>query len=132
MFSCLSPNAEFPDEAEAGGGDGASVRDRSRKPSVIRQISMKVYDKLRRSVEPPANPDGGTEPTEEDLENIMGDFFKEFGHGNEGQEGENPEDPTKRFDTGVELAQELRTAFDLYSKVSATIYSYLKKYLNVF
>ena len=79
---------------------------------------MKVYDKLRRSKSPnPANPDGGTEP-DDDLENIMGDFFKEFGHGNEGQEGENPADPAKRFDTGMELAQELRTAFDLYSKVS--------------
>ena len=116
MFSCLSPNVEFPEEAE--GGDGSTVRDRSRKPSVIRQISMKVYDKLRRSKSPnPANPDGGTEP-DDDLENIMGDFFKEFGHGNEGQEGENPADPAKRFDTGMELAQELRTAFDLYSKVS--------------
>jgi len=114
MFSCLSPNAEFPEEAE--GGDGSTVRDRSRKPSVIRQISMKVYDKLRRSKSPnPANPDGGTEP-DDDLENIMGDFFKEFGHGNESQEGEEPGDPAKRFDTGMELAQELRTAFDLYSK----------------
>lgn len=111
MFSCLSPNVEFPEEEEGGEPSAVGNGERSRKPSVIRQISQRVYDKLRRSKSPPPT----QQEHEPDLEEVMGDFFKEFGTGGE-QDQEVQQDPAKRFDTGMELAQELRTAFDLYSK----------------
>ena len=116
MFSCISPqnneNSDQPEDGETGTGDGmAAGRNRERKPSVIRQL----YDKLRRSKSPPA-PDGGEEISAEEMREFLG--LGKFGTGeNDEEEEDSEENKEKRFDTGMELAQELRTAFDLYSKV---------------